>query len=78
LSNVHVALDKVAVLSLQVHGAVEFVVAELGMDGSPDRVRRGLGGAHDGAYVFVDGDVDPGQDALIQDDLVGVTALLSS
>ena len=38
LSNVHVALDKIAKLSFKVHGAMEFIVTELGMDAGPDEV----------------------------------------
>ena len=55
---------------------VEFVVAELGVDGGLDLVRRGLGDAHDGAHIFVDGVVDPRQDALTHHMLVGIATLL--
>ena len=43
LGGVHVTVDKIAVLSLQVHGVVKLVVAELVVDGGPDLVHRGLG-----------------------------------
>ena len=43
--DVHVALNEVAELGLQVHGAVELVVAQLVLDAVLDDVRGGLGHA---------------------------------
>jgi hypothetical protein len=75
LGDVHVALDKIAVLGLQVHGAVKLVVAELILDGVPDEVGGGLGHADNGEDLFGDGVVEPAEDALIEDALVRITVL---
>ena len=76
LGDVHVPLNEVAVLSFQIDGAMEFVVAELIVDLLPDAVCRGFGGAHDVAHVLGDGDVDLADDALINDDPVRIAALI--
>ena len=54
---------------------MKLVVAELVVDGGPNLVRLGLGGAHDVAHIFGDGDVDPAEDALVHDVPVGIMAL---
>ena len=76
LGDVHVALHQIAELRLEVHGAMQFVVAKLLADGLPDAVRRSLGCVDDVAHVLGDGDIEPADDALVDDDLVRVVALL--
>ena len=75
LGDVHVALDEVAEFGFQVHGAMKLVVAELIMDGGPDRICRGLGGAHDITHIFGDGDVKLAEDALVLNLPVRITAM---
>ena len=50
--DVHVALNEVAELGLQVHGAVKLIVMELILDGGPDEVGGGLGYTDDGEDLF--------------------------
>jgi hypothetical protein len=73
--DVHVSLNQVAKLSFKVDGTVELIIAELGMDGAPDFVGEGFGGAHDGADIFGHGVVKPAADAVISHGPVGIVAI---
>jgi hypothetical protein len=75
LGDIHVALHQISELGLQIDYAMKLVVAELIMDGLPDAIGRGLWGAHDVAHVLGDGDVEPTDDALIDDVPLGIMAL---
>jgi hypothetical protein len=75
LSHVHVSLDEVAELGLQVDSAVELVVAELVLDGDPDGVGSWHGDADDGEDVFGDGVVQPTEQVLVDDAPIGITTL---
>ena len=52
--DIHVALDKGSELRLEVHGAMELVVAELLADRAPDGICRRRRLAHNSADVFGD------------------------
>jgi hypothetical protein len=71
LSNVHVSLDKVPKLGLEVHGMVEFVIKELIVDGVLDDVHGGLWDTHGGEHILGDRVVQPTQEALISECQVG-------
>jgi len=73
--DIHVALNETPKLCLEVDNAVEFLVPELIVDGSPDGVRRGLGRAYDGANVLGHGVVQPTEDALVCHGPLRVTAV---
>jgi hypothetical protein len=63
--DVHVALDQVAKLGLEVDDTMKFVVAELGTNSLPDLVGVVLGAADKSTNVRGDGVEQPGNDALI-------------
>lgn len=75
LRDVHVTLDEVAVLSMEVHDAVKLVVAKLVTDLVPDEMHRGLGSANDGEKILGDGVVQSADDALIDNSPLRVAAL---
>lgn len=73
--DVHVALNKVAELSLQVDGTMKKVVTELLLDAVLDRVGSWLRHPNNGEDVLGDRVVDPAQNALIDDSPVRIMAL---
>ena len=76
LSNVHVTLDEVAELSLEVNGAMQLIVAKLSLDGGPDDVGVWLADADNGEDVLGDGVVQPAENTLVEETPFGITALL--
>jgi hypothetical protein len=74
-SDVHVTLDEIAKLGLQIHGAVELVVAKRFLDAVLDDIRRGLGHADDGEVVLGNGVVEPAKKTLVHKLPVAITAL---
>jgi hypothetical protein len=66
--DVHVSLNQVAELGLEVDSSVQLVVSELILDRVPDGERRCLGSTHDRPNVLGNGVVEPAQDALVHHD----------
>ena len=76
LGDVHIALDHVPKLYLQIDSAMELIVTELIVDSDPDAVRGRLRMAYDVAHILGDGVVQPTQDALINHTPIGIMALV--
>jgi hypothetical protein len=73
--DVHVALDEIAELGLQIYGAVELIVTELVLDVVPNDVRGGLGHTDDGEDILGDRVVEPAEKALVHNLPFAIAAL---
>lgn len=75
LGDREIALVEGAILGLEIDRAVELVVVEETVDGGPDGVGGGVGGAHDVEDVRGDGVVEPADEALINHGPIWIKAI---